>query len=88
MNCHRPAKSCVVVKVLTDGELAKGYFATPTLVADLPLEHRLWKHEMFLPISTLAAFDSLDKVMDLCNDVDYGLTAGLYGNDEEVEWFL
>ena len=75
-------------KVLTDGELAKGYFATPTLVADLPLEHRLWKHEMFLPISTLAAFDSLDKVMNLCNDVDYGLTAGLYGNDEETDWFF
>ena len=75
-------------KVLTDDELGKGYFAAPTLVADLPLEHRLWKHEMFLPISTLASFDSLYKVMDLCNEVDYGLTAGIYGNDEEAEWFF
>ena len=36
-------------KVLTDGEMGKGYFCAPTIVVDLPLEHRLWKHEMFSP---------------------------------------
>jgi hypothetical protein len=41
-------------KVLTEGDFGKGYFCAPTLVADVPLDHRLWKHEMFLPITTVA----------------------------------
>jgi 1-pyrroline-5-carboxylate dehydrogenase len=32
----------------------KGYFVRPTLVDDLPLEHDLWKTEMFVPITTIA----------------------------------
>lgn len=75
-------------KVLTEGEYAKGYFCTPTLVADLPLNHRLWKHEMFLPITTIAKVENLDQAMQLANDVDYGLTAGFYGSEDEANWFF
>lgn len=75
-------------KVLTDGEYAKGYFCTPTLVGELPISHRLWKHEMFLPIATIARVESLEEAITLANDVNYGLTAGFYGNEEEPEWFF
>ncbi len=75
-------------KVLTEGELNKGFFCAPTLVADLPLDHRLWKYEMFLPITTIAKVDNLEQAMQLANDVDYGLTAGFYGSKEEVAWFF
>lgn len=75
-------------KVLAEGDMAKGYFCAPTLVADVPLNHRLWKHEMFLPITTLAKVKSLDEAMQHANDVNYGLTAGFYGNEKEVEWFF
>ena len=37
-------------KILTDGAYGKGYFCAPTLVDNLPYTHKLWKHEMFLPI--------------------------------------
>jgi 1-pyrroline-5-carboxylate dehydrogenase len=75
-------------KVLTDGAYAQGYFCQPTLVADLPLDHNLWKHEMFLPITTLARINSLDEAMKHSNDVAYGLTAGFYGSMEETKWFF
>ncbi len=75
-------------KVLTQGEYAKGYFCQPTLVADLPLTHRLWKHEMFLPITTLARVNSLEEAMQHANDVNYGLTAGFFGSKEETHWFF
>jgi 1-pyrroline-5-carboxylate dehydrogenase len=75
-------------KVLTEGEYGKGYFCAPTVVADLPLSHRLWKHEMFLPITTVARVENLDKAMELANDVNYGLTAGFYGSRQEAEWFF
>jgi len=75
-------------KVITDGELSKGYFCAPTLVADVPHTHRLWKQEMFLPITTIAKISNLEEGMRLANDVDYGLTAGFYGSEDEVKWFF
>lgn len=73
---------------LSDGDFAKGYFCAPTLAADVPLDHRLWKYEMFLPITTIAKVSSLDEAMQLANDVDYGLTSGFYGSEDEVKWFF
>jgi 1-pyrroline-5-carboxylate dehydrogenase len=75
-------------QVLTDGDYGKGYFCPPTLVADVPFDHHLWKVEMFLPITMVAPVDSLDQAMQMANDVDYGLTAGFYGSDEEAQWFF
>lgn len=72
---------------LLDGDMAKGSFCAPTL-ADVPFTHRLWKHEMFLPITTIGAVDSLEEAMKLANDVEYGLTAGFYGSKKEAEWFF
>ncbi len=74
--------------VLTEGKFAKGYFCEPTLVADLPLEHRLWQQEMFVPITTIARVKSLDQAMQLANSVSYGLTAGFYGAPDEAEWYF
>lgn len=75
-------------KVLTEGELGRGYFCQPTLVADLPYEHRLWQQEMFLPITTVGKVGSLDEAMTYANSVNYGLTGGFYGSDSEVDWFF
>ncbi len=75
-------------KALTEGEYGKGYFCSPTLVKDLPTDHRLWQVEMFLPITTIARVKSLDEAMKMANDVQYGLTAGFYGSKEETKWFF
>ncbi len=74
--------------VLTEGDYAKGYYCAPTFAVDVPYSHRLWKHEMFLPITTIGKVNSLDEAMAIANDVNYGLTAGFYGSEEEVDWFF
>ena len=56
-------------------------------IRDRPYTHRLWKEEMFLPITTIGKVSSLEEGMQMANDVNYGLTAGFYGTPEEVEWF-
>ncbi len=67
----------------------KGYYAAPTIVDELPEDHYLWKHEMFLPIVTVAPFTDLDDAMARANDVEYGLTAGFFSEDEEeIQWWL
>jgi 1-pyrroline-5-carboxylate dehydrogenase len=74
--------------VKTGGDFDKGYFCEPTFVTDLPFSHRLWQYEMFLPITTIGKVDSLDEAMKIANSVNYGLTAGFYGNATEVKWFF
>ncbi len=75
-------------KILSEGEFAKGYFCSPTVVTDLPADNPLWKHEMFVPITTIAQVASLDEAMQRANEVSYGLTAGFYGAPEETDWFF
>jgi 1-pyrroline-5-carboxylate dehydrogenase len=75
-------------KVKTGDGFDKGYFVEPTLVTDLPFEHRLWQHEMFLPITTIGKVKNLDQAMQIANSVNYGLTAGFYGSEEEADWFF
>jgi 1-pyrroline-5-carboxylate dehydrogenase len=75
-------------KVLTEGAYARGFYCTPTIVADVPLDHRLWKYEMFLPIMMVTKVNNLDQAMMLANDVDYGLTAGFYGSEDEARRFF
>ena len=74
--------------VKTGGMFDHGYFCEPTFVTDLPFSHRLWKHEMFLPITTIGKVQNLDEAMRIANDVNYGLTAGFYGSREEVDRFF
>ena len=75
-------------QALTEGDYGKGYFVSPTLVDDLPLDHSLWKTEMFVPIASIARVNDLEEAMRLANDVGYGLTAGFYGAPQETEWFF
>lgn len=71
-----------------NSHLAKGFFCQPTLVVDLPYTHRLWQQEMFLPITTVGKVRNLEEAIQHANSVNYGLTAGFYGADDEVDWFF
>ncbi|MCH7664066.1 MAG: aldehyde dehydrogenase family protein, partial [Chloroflexi bacterium] len=75
-------------KVLTEGAYGKGYFCEPTIAANVPLDHRLWQHEMFLPITMIHKVSDLEEAMQVANDVQFGLTAGIYGSKEEAQWFF
>ncbi len=73
---------------LTEGELARGTYVQPTVVT-VPLDSWLWKRELFLPLVAVAPVDSLDQGLELANDTEYGLTAGLYSEDRsEIDRFL
>jgi 1-pyrroline-5-carboxylate dehydrogenase len=71
---------------LREGAFERGHYVEPVL-AEVPLAHRLWKHEMFLPVLMLHRVRDRDEAMQLANDSDLGLTAGFYGGADEVAWF-
>lgn len=71
---------------LREGDLAHGLFVQP-LVAEAPLDHALWRKEMFLPILMVHRVASNEEAMTLANQSALGLTAGFYGAAEEIPWF-
>ncbi|MFQ5951328.1 MAG: aldehyde dehydrogenase family protein, partial [Candidatus Geothermarchaeales archaeon] len=70
-------------RVLTEGEFGRGYYVEPTLVTDLPEDHDLFKEELFVPFLVIAGVNSLDDALSLANEVEYGLTSGIFSEDEE-----
>ena len=74
---------------LTDRGLDRGFYVEPTVVGDLPADHRLFRDELFAPFTAVKAVDSFDEAIRLANDSVYGLTAGVYSEDQaEVQRFL
>ena len=74
-------------RVLTDGALSRGFYCAPT-VAEVDLAHRLWGREMFVPIVLLARVPDKESGMSLANGLPFGLTAGFYGAEADIPWFL
>ena len=68
-------------------DAARGHYCSLT-VADAPLDHPLWQREMFAPLVMIGRVASADEAMAQANASDFGLTAGFYGADDEVDWFL
>ena len=74
---------------LTDAGMERGFYVEPTVVGNLPASHRLFRDELFAPLTAVAAVDSIDEALTLANDSVYGLTAGIYSEDPaEVQQFL
>jgi len=79
-------------RILAGGELLPGHgtdlYVAPTIVADLPADHRIWREELFVPLVAVAKVASLDEAIERANDTIYGLTAGFFSADkEEVDRF-
>jgi len=75
-------------EILSEGDFGKGYFCQPTVAVDVPITHRLWTQEMFVPITLIHPVKDIQEAMALANSTKYGLTAGFYGSEEEVGWFF
>lgn len=72
---------------LTDGALASGCYVAPTL-AEAPHGHPLFETEMFLPVAMLARVAGIEEGVARSNAVPLGLTAGVFGDAREVDYFL
>ena len=74
---------------LTEGELAYGYFVEPTIIDGLPAGHPLFSDELFVPITVIGDVTTLDEAIRLANETDYGLTAGIFSEDDrEIDEFF
>ncbi len=65
-----------------------GYYVEPTIV-ELRHDSELVKRELFVPILSIESYKNFEDALKYANDVDYGLTAGLYSkNRKEIKEFM
>lgn len=70
-------------------DLPDGRYVEPTVVTDIPHEHELATEEHFLPFVTIHEYSDFDAAIEMANDSDYGLCAGLFSEDEaQIETWL
>jgi alpha-ketoglutaric semialdehyde dehydrogenase len=60
---------------------ATGWFHEPTIFADCAPTMRIAQEEIFGPVISLIAFDTLDEALEIANGVAYGLSASIYTRD-------
>ena len=66
---------------ITDGELAKGCFMRPTLLADVTNDMRVAQEEIFGPVACILKFRDEDEVIRMANDNAYGLGGAVWTHD-------
>jgi aldehyde dehydrogenase (NAD+) len=66
---------------IVDDAPAGGYYAAPTLLRDVPADHRLACDEVFGPVLAAMPFADEADALRLANATDYGLVAGVWTRD-------
>ncbi|KAI1142032.1 aldehyde dehydrogenase [Hypoxylon sp. FL0543] len=62
-------------------ELKQGYWIQPTVFTDCTDDMKIVKEEIFGPVMTILAYDSVDEAVKRANATELGLAAGVVGRD-------
>lgn len=64
-----------------EGDAANGYFMKPTLLVNVTNDMRVAREEIFGPVGVVIKFKTIDEVIEMANDSDYGLAGGVFTKD-------
>ena len=56
----------------------KGYYFEPTIIDNVTNDMAILRQEIFAPVIPIATFETIDEVIELANDCEYGLTSSIY----------
>ncbi len=60
-----------------------GYYIEPTIFVDVEPDMRLAQHEIFGPVLSVIRAKDFDHALDIANGTEFGLTGGVYSNDQQ-----
>jgi betaine-aldehyde dehydrogenase len=72
--------------VPSGGLFETGCFAAPAIIADLALDSRVFQEEIFGPVLTVHEFADEQEALDLADNSQFGLAAGLWTTDLDRAW--
>ena len=58
-----------------------GFFFPPSVIADVTLDARILREEVFGPVAAVVRFDDVEDAVRMANDTEYGLSAYVYTAD-------
>ena len=64
--------------------LETGYFIRPTVFADVTMDMRIAREEIFGPVLSILTYTDTDDAVRIANDSDYGLAAMVFGEPDEA----
>ncbi|MFW6320749.1 MAG: aldehyde dehydrogenase family protein [Halohasta sp.] len=64
-----------------DEALSDGCFVAPTLIDEINHDSKAVQEEIFGPVQEVFSWSDYDEMIELANDVDYGLAAGIITED-------
>ena len=64
--------------------LEKGYYAKPTVFADVKNDMAISREEIFGPVLSMLTYKNIDDAVAIANDTEYGLAAYVSGEDKET----
>ena len=64
-----------------EGDAANGCFMKPTLLVNVTNDMRVAREEIFGPVGVVIKFKTIDEVIDMANDSDFGLAGGVFTKD-------
>lgn len=70
-------------KLLTGGRVLDGLRYAPTVLLNPPKNSLAWCEETFAPLVSVVIVEDLTQAIELANDSDYGLSAGILTKDLE-----
>ncbi len=76
---HRRARK------LLEGELKDGYYLEPTILFGQN-NMRVFQEEIFGPVLAVTTFKTMDEALELANDTQYGLGAGVWSRNGNLAY--
>ncbi|KIW75196.1 hypothetical protein Z517_11969 [Fonsecaea pedrosoi CBS 271.37] len=70
-------------QILTGGKRIgdKGYFLEPTVFTNVKSDAEIYREEIFGPVAVINSFKTEEEIIELSNDTEFGLMAGVFTQD-------